>query len=151
MNVLNYFIDTSALFKRYVFEKGSQTINHIFAEKANRYISVVTLCEVTSNLRRLVDVDKILYETEFTQVKSTFLGEIGNEILDVIDLTPSIILKSMDICSENYVTPLDAIQLASALTLKERPVFVCSDKKLLRSANQWGLSTIDPVDQEEAH
>ena len=57
MTCKNYFIDTSALFKRYVEEKGSETVNNIFAQSTGKYISSICLVEVVSNLRRLVDVD----------------------------------------------------------------------------------------------
>ena len=141
-----YFLDTSALFKRYVYEQGSGFMDRLFSEKSSIYISTVTLCEITSNLRRLVDIDNLISEKEFTTIKAVFLGDIGNEIIDIIDLTPSIILKSLDICSGEYVTPLDSIQLSSALSIAGKPIFVCSDIKLLRLAAKWGLQTVNPGD-----
>lgn len=93
-----------------------------------------------------MDVDRIIKEDEFEQLKATFLGDVGDEILELIELTPGIVLSSLEICSKQYTIPLDAIQLASALSLLERPVFVCSDQKLLRLAEQWGLYTFDPLD-----
>jgi len=142
----SYFLDTSALFKRYVAEKGSNAIGNLFEQRTSVLISEITLCEVISNLRRLVDVDKIIKEDEFEQLKATFLGDVGDEILELIELTPGIVLNSLEICSKQYTTPIDAIQLASALSLLERPIFVCSDQKLLRLADEWGLPTFDPLD-----
>lgn len=144
----NYYLDTSALFKRYVSEKGSQTVNNLFRQGAAIFISEITLCEVIANLRRLVDIDKIIKEDEFEDLRATFLGDIGDEVIDVIELTSSIILQSLEICSKQYVTPLDALQLASALSLLEKPIFVCSDQKLLRLAGEQGLPTLDPVSCE---
>jgi len=142
----NYFLDTSALFKRYVLEKGSQVVNDLFNnQNATIFISEVTLCEVISNLRRLVDVDKIITEDEFEELRATFLGDVGDEIFEIVELTSTIILTSLEICSKQYITPLDSIQLASALSFSEKPVFVCSDQKLLRLARKQGLITIDPM------
>jgi predicted nucleic acid-binding protein len=146
MSSQSYFIDTSALFKRYVFEQGSNFVDRIFSEDSSVYISTVTICEIISNLRRLVDIDNLISDKEFTTIKSVFLSDIGNEMIDIIGLSPSIILKSLDICSGEYVTPLDSIQLSSALSIVEKPIFVCSDIKLLRLAAKWGLQTINPVD-----
>jgi predicted nucleic acid-binding protein len=146
MSSETYFIDTSALFKRYVFEQGSSFMDRIFSEDSSVYISTVTICEIISNLRRLVDIDNLISDKEFTTIKSVFLSDIGNEMIDIIGLSPSIILKSLDICSGEYVTPLDSIQLSSALSIVEKPIFVCSDIKLLRLAAKWGLQTINPVD-----
>ncbi|MBS4022257.1 MAG: type II toxin-antitoxin system VapC family toxin [Dethiobacter sp.] len=145
MSIVTYFVDTSALFKRYVFEQGSSFMDQIFSEKSSVYISTVTLCEIISNLRRLVDIDNLISEKEFTTIKAAFLADIGNEIIDIVDLTPSIILKSLDICSDEYVTPLDSIQLSTALSMAEKPVFVCSDRKLLRLAAKWGLQAVNPA------
>jgi predicted nucleic acid-binding protein len=146
MPLETYFVDTSALFKRYIPEQGSDFIDQLFSKETTIFISTVTLCEVISNLRRLVNIDNLLSEKEFATIKATFLGEIGNETIDIVDLTPSIILKSLDICSSEYVTPLDSIQLASALSIAEKAIFVCSDRKLLRLAAKWGLQTVNPVD-----
>ncbi len=146
MDGRNYFIDTSALFKRYVEEQGSTLVNTLFKQGTGIYVSEITLCEVVSNLRRLVDIDSILNEKEFKVVKDTFLGEAGDEFFTIVEFTPAILIKSLDICTHKYITPLDAIQLASALSLPGETVFVCSDRKLLRVACEWGLETINPMD-----
>lgn len=140
----NFFLDTSALFKRYVPEKGSDVVDGLFELDTPLFISSVTLCEVVSNFRRLVDVDKIITEKEFKILKAAFLGEIGDGLLELVELTTSIFLDSLEIISKKYVTPLDSIQLASALSLPERPVFVCSDLKLVSLAKDYGLSIIKP-------
>lgn len=145
MESLRYFFDTSALFKRYVDEAGSATVNRLFDSGSGCYISLATLTEVVANLRRLVDVDRLLTEDEFNLVKETFLGEIGRGVMQTVDLTPSIILTSLEICSKKYITPMDAIQLAAALSICEGAVFVCSGKKLLQAADEWGLKTLNPV------
>ncbi len=69
MTFKSYFFDTSALFKRYVEEKGSQVVDNIFAQSTGKYITSICLVEVVSNLRRLVDVDEILNEEEFAMGK----------------------------------------------------------------------------------
>ena len=140
----SYFLDTSALFKRYVQEEGSETVDVLFKEENILFISSVTICEVISNLRRLVDVDRLISEKEFDLIKATFLGEIADGLLELTQLTTNILLESLEIISKRYVTPLDAIQLATALSLPEKPVFVCADKKLLRIAEDCGLEVLNP-------
>ena len=107
----------------------------------------IDITEVVANLRRLVDVDQIISNDEFIQVKESFLGEVGAGTLGTVPLTPTIILTSLEICSLRYVTPLDAIQLSSALSLGDKTFFVCSDLKLLHLAKHYGLQTLNPAEE----
>uniref|UniRef100_A0A7C2IW01 PIN domain-containing protein n=1 Tax=Ammonifex degensii TaxID=42838 RepID=A0A7C2IW01_9THEO len=138
-----YFLDTSALFKRYRPEEGSAAVEALFNQQAARFISEITLLEVLSNLRRLVDVDKIVTPEEFDTLRATFLKDIADENLEVVRLTSTIIVKSLVIASQRYITPIDAIQLATAVSMAETPVFVCADQKLLRLATEEGLEVLD--------
>ena len=140
-----YFMDTSALFKRYVEEIGSNVVNRLLGKEDACYISILTLCEVISNLKRLVEIDGLLSDDEFKMVKSIFLNDIGNGYLQTLDVGPQVILSSLEICSTRYITPLDAIQLATVLSMNEaNPVFVCSDVKLNRIAEDLGLEVLNP-------
>ncbi|MDH7579060.1 MAG: type II toxin-antitoxin system VapC family toxin [Bacillota bacterium] len=138
-----YFLDTSALFKRYRREEGSAAVEALFSRQAVRFISEITLLEVVSNLRRLVDVDKIVAPEEFDTLRATFLKDIAEENLEVVRLTGTIIVKSLAIASQRYITPIDAVQLATAASMAEPPVFVCADQKLLRLAAEEGLEVLD--------
>ncbi len=140
-----YFIDTSALFKRYSDEPGSEVVNRVFAEKASRFISQLTITEVVSNLKRLAEIDHLISDTEFKQVMKIFLGEIAGGAIYTLDVTPKVVLLSVDLCSEHYLTPIDALQLATALSIKSsNPLFVCSDHKLVKVAESYGLQIINP-------
>jgi predicted nucleic acid-binding protein len=141
----SYFFDTSALFKRYVAEQGTANVESIFTGENERLISEITLCETVANLRRLVDIEKFLTEDDFLRVKNYFLGEISDGKMSVVSLTTPVLLQSLEICSKQYVAPLDSIQLASALSLSEKPTFVCADHKLLRLASDWGLKVLNPA------
>ncbi|MBC7105454.1 MAG: type II toxin-antitoxin system VapC family toxin [Firmicutes bacterium] len=103
----------------------------------------VTLLEVVSNLRRLLDVDRLITDEEFDVLLATFFDDLARELLQVVRLSHAVLATSLDIASRRYVTPLDAVQLASALALPEPPVFVCADQKLLRLAEELGLETVD--------
>jgi len=146
MSEKNYFLDTSALFKRYTDEQGTKTINKVFEEKANLFISQLTITEVTSNLKRLVEIDRLITDAEFRQVLKVFLGDIAGGAIYTLDVTPKVVLKSVDLCTEHYLTPIDALQLATALSIKSgNPVFVCSDHKLIEVAEGYGLQILNPL------
>jgi predicted nucleic acid-binding protein len=141
-----YFLDTSALFKRYVEETGSDVVERLFNAHCSCFISSLTLVEVVSNLRRLVDVDGVLTEEEFIRIRGLFLAEVADLTLQVLDMTPKVIMRSLEICSSAYTSPIDAVQLASALSIPGGSTFLGSDKRLLRMAAMSGLNTINPED-----
>lgn len=145
---ISYFIDTSALFKRYVNEKGSSAVDRIFSDNNNKYISSLTIVEVISNLRRLVDVNKILNEEEFKIVAGTFLKDVKTGTIQVVEVKTPVILKSMDLCAKRHITPMDALQLAAVLENPEELIFVCSDKRLLSLAKEEGVDTLNPEESQ---
>lgn len=142
---INYFIDTSALLKRYNLEAGSEVVNELFSSPGKFFISAITPVEVISNLRRLVDVDNLIDEKEFQLLQGVFLRDIAINRLEIVELTPSILVGSLDLCTKQYITPPDALQLSSSLEINEPLIFVCSNKKLLHLASQKGLETLDPT------
>lgn len=141
-----FFLDTSALFKRYTDEPGTDIVNKVFEEKATRFISQLTITEVASNLKRLEEIDGLISDAEFKQFLKVFLGDIAGGSIYTLEVTPQVILTSVDLCSEQYLTPIDALQLATALSIKSGGlVFICSDHKLLKVAELHGLQVLNPL------
>ncbi|MDI6711409.1 MAG: type II toxin-antitoxin system VapC family toxin [Bacillota bacterium] len=89
-------------------------------------------------------MDGVISQEEFLALKATFLGDVGDGVLEIVELTPAVIVESVEIAARRYVTPLDAVQLASALSLPGKPVLVCADRKLARLAGEYGLTVLDP-------
>ena len=73
----SYFIDTSALFKRYVEEQGSEVVDSIFSESAEKHISTISILELLSNLQRLHLIDKIMSSSQFTAAWTAFSLDPG--------------------------------------------------------------------------
>ncbi len=107
----------------------------MFEEKASLFISQLTITEVVSNLKRLAEIDSTISDAEFKQVMKTLLGEIAGGAIYTLEVTPKVVLLSVDLCSEHYLTTIDVLQLATALSIKaSNPVFVWSDNKLVKVA-----------------
>ncbi len=146
MSEKTYFIDTSALFKIFTDEPGSEVVSRVFSEKASRFISQLTITKVVSNLKRLAEIDHLITDSEFRQVLKAFLGDIAGGAIYSLDVTPKVVLLSVDLCSEHYLTPIDVLQLATALSIKSsNPLFVCSDHKLVKVAESYGLQILNPL------
>lgn len=145
MNKANYFIDTSALFKRYVNEAGTDKIDSLFESAGVVIISNLTVIEFVSNLKRLVEIDRVIDIDAYNAIKSEFFNDIANGIIRVEPVSSLNIVTSVDLINKNYITPIDSLQLATALNLKEgyeNISFVCSDKKLCSLADNEGIKVV---------
>ncbi|MCL4384888.1 MAG: type II toxin-antitoxin system VapC family toxin [Actinobacteria bacterium] len=142
----NYFIDTSALFKRYFPEQGTEQIDDIFNQTDSTfYISDVTIIEIMSNLKRKNEITRELNSEIYSKIKKEFFNDIALENINTVDVLPENIIKAVTLIDKKYITPLDSIQLATALQLNselQNIVFVCSDKKLTDLAEEYGIKTI---------
>jgi predicted nucleic acid-binding protein len=141
----NYFIDTSALFKRYISEQGTEQLDNIFKQGSTFYISDITIIEVISNLKRKNEIARELDNTIYAKIKSEFFNDIAQGIIKASGVLSATIIEAISLIDESYLTPLDSIQLATALQLNfelQNIVFVCSDKKLAKLAEKYGMETL---------
>jgi len=146
MNRAYYFLDTSALFKRYIPEAGTDKIDLLFEKDGLFLISNLTVIEMISNLKRLVDVDKKIDHAVFDAVKNEFFKDVADGTLKVEPVSSVNIITSVGLLSKTYISPIDSLQLAMALNLKEiygDISFVCSDRKLCRMAIQEGITVLN--------
>jgi predicted nucleic acid-binding protein len=141
----NYFIDTSALFKRYIPEQGTEQLDIIFKQAGTFYISDITIIEAISNLKRKNEIARELDNTIYAKIKSEFFNDIAQGIIKASGVLSATIIEAISLIDESYLTPLDSIQLATALQLNfelQNIVFVCSDKKLAKLAEKYGMETL---------
>ncbi len=141
-----FFIDTSALFKRYQLEKGTVIVSHLLEESDEPiFISSITIVEIISNLKRLCEIDKITTEEQFIKQRTFFYQDIGALDITILDVSAEDIIKAEDLILKRYMKPVDSIQLAIALNLKRDNVtFVSSDRRLCKIAAEEGLDTLTP-------
>jgi predicted nucleic acid-binding protein len=141
-----YFIDTSALFKRYQLEKGTALVSRLLEESDEPvFISSITIVEIISNLKRLCEVDKITTEEQFSEQRSFFYQDIDTLDISILDVSAEDIIKAEELILKRYMKPVDSIQLAIALNLKRDDVtFVSSDRHLCKISSEEGLHTLTP-------
>ncbi len=143
---MSYFVDTSALFKRYQPEKGTAVVSGILETSDETiFISSITIVEIVSNLKRLCEIDKITTEEEFLRQRSFFYQDIDTLGITILDMTAEDIIKAESLILTRYMKPVDSIQLAIALNLQQDNItFVSSDQKLCKIAEAEGLKTLIP-------
>lgn len=143
---MSFFIDTSALFKRYQPEKGTTLVSRVLEESNEPiFISSITVIEIISNLKRLCEVNKITTEEQFSEQRAFFYQDIGALDITILDISAEDIIKAEDLILKRHMKPVDSVQLAIALNQKRHNVtFVSSDRRLCKIAAEEGLDTLIP-------
>ena len=148
-----YFLDTSALVKRYHQEPGTDAVIALI-ENPNRptLISDLAIIEFHSALAKKVR-QKELSVDAFQQVREFFLKECQAGLYEIVLVEDKVKAKSVELLNEFAVDyglrTLDALQLATAWLLAQsrgNVAFVTADPKLLKLTREkiTGLQAIDP-------
>lgn len=142
--MLYYFLDTSALVKRYHQEIGTEAIDEIFdSEERILIISNVSISEFVSALNRKKNEKEITQE-DLDIVLSKFYADIMQEFT-VIGIADSHIISSIELILKYDLKALDSLQLAIALELSDLDViFVSADSKLCETAEKERLKAVNP-------
>lgn len=146
-----YFVDTSALAKRYTQEVGTRWVRSWIRPNAGNVIVIAELAmvEMFSLLARRTHDGEITTRSA-AYLRRAFLGHLQTNYA-VIKIESSILIRSRDLVTK-YVAQrlrtLDAIHLACAIqsqmALGQPLIFVSADNKLLDCAKAEGFATDDP-------
>ena len=143
-----YFLDTSALVKRFRTEIGTDVVDRLFDDQVNTLvISSLSLAETARALDTHVRRGEIsLGDARLTLAR--LYAECRADSLTLVDLHRDHVFRANDCILEFHLTTADALILATALHLApEALVFVCADTRsgLLEAAEASGLSTLNPL------
>jgi predicted nucleic acid-binding protein len=147
-----YFMDSSALVKRYAVETGTAWINDlcVLANAHTILIANVTIVEVAAALSSKRRSQEITSEV-YSQVMQDFIRDAAEQY-SVLGVNQGIITLGVELTSRQKLRGYDAVQLALALTVhrtflhQQLPslVFISADRDLLAAANNEGLRIDDP-------
>jgi len=146
--VSTFFVDTSALAKRYLVETGSNWVVSWIEPPANNVIimSELAFVEMRSLLARRVR-DGVLTPSDANALRNDFLLHGNNEYLIVLVET-NVLNQAARLVDQYPLRTLDAIQLASAIqavnVLALPMTFISGDKNLLAAAAGEGFGIDDP-------
>ena len=147
-----YFLDTSALVKRYVHEIGSTWVEAVTDPVTGNaiYILWMTEVEVTSAITRR-QRGGTLSATDAATALAQFRQDLANEY-NSIEVTPALLTTAVALVETHGLRAYDAVQLAAATTLQAyratlaltNLIFVSADHDLNTAAGAEGLSVEDP-------
>ncbi len=138
---MNLYLDTSSLIKQYLQEPGTDMVKRLVAEASSVATSLVSYVETRSALARGQRAGR-LNAPEHARAVAGF--ETDWRRYTTIDVAPQLVQLAGDLAAKHYLRGLDAIHLASALTLRDslgEPVaFSAGDERLMAAAAAEGLT-----------
>jgi predicted nucleic acid-binding protein len=138
-----YFLDTSAIIKRYIFEPGQAWILSLCnpAQGHDLYISQAALVEVVAAICRRAR-EKSISIAERDRLITVFRQD-SKQGYNIWPVTTDLYHAAGDLCRSHRLRAYDAVQLASVLALRQytlanqapEPIFVCADVEGLQGEN----------------
>ena len=141
------FLDTSAFFKEYHDERGSDILHDIFNQTKNGRvvvcISVLTISEMLNTLDK-TRRRHIISDSECLTIADTILYDITElikkEAMKIYEPTEHIIRSSWDLILTHHLSAIDSIQVSTAIDCGA-DIFVAADTYLLSQAHEIGINT----------
>ena len=146
-----YFVDSSALVKRYVRETGTAWLRGLTRRRSSTdiFIALITAVEVTSAVARRRGVT--LTAAQASSLISRFRKHLAGRYFPS-QITPALVSDAMTLANRHRLRAYDAVQLAAALDVYRdwsanrfgAFVFVSADRTLNAAATAEGLTVDDP-------
>lgn len=143
------YLDSSAIVKRYVEEKGSGTVRRVYA---SAYSGDVILALSAWNVGEVLGVlDKYqrrgwLSEGSYARALRAFAGETSRLIklgaMKLVPIRAAILIASWSLALKYHVYQADALQIASARHAKA-DAFYTGDRELADIASSEGLKVVN--------
>ena len=147
-----YYVDTSALVKRYVDEIGSGWLRTIVSAEPSSSVIIVHLAivEMTSALTRRLR-EGVLTPAEYAQLQNAFRSDCLEEY-EIAIAVGNIIDQANRLLEAHPLRAYDAVHLATAVVANQRLVdndlaplvFLSSDDRLNDAASAQGLAVDNP-------
>ncbi|MBL8190792.1 MAG: type II toxin-antitoxin system VapC family toxin [Acidobacteria bacterium] len=157
---MNFFwLDASALVKRYVPEIGTPSINHLFNQTSARFLICLLegIGETVSILVRRKN-QGVLTPTAFRQVLSELRSEISqNADIEKVYQTRAQVISSWQWIERHSLNSTDSIILQCAFDKADEfradghdLVLVSADARLIRAASAAGIMAFNPETDAQA-
>lgn len=154
------YLDSSALMKRYVAEKGTAAVNARFESGGNIYTSMLSFAEVHTALTRAFRMKRLTLE-DLARSREAFMNDwlVGLSAIEVNMQT----MTALPILVETYLLrAADAIQLSATIWLRDslrlqrrgsaqdELEFGVADVRLGQAAASCGFAVFNPEELDSA-
>lgn len=139
------YLDTSALVKKYVTEKGTPVMQDLMEREDLIFTSQLTSAETYAAFNRKRR-ERELSAGEYRRITHSFVRDWASFV--VVDLAAELFPLIRRLTEAYPLRGADAVHLASALWLRERLLepltFVGANTALIQSAEKEGLAVLNP-------
>ena len=145
-----YYLETSALVKKYRTEKGTEVVAELFQHKQRSDVVVTsyfTVVEITSVATRLLRAGALT-----NRAYQVIMGNLSRDMREAVRLHPvsdSVLSEAISLTQNHALRAPDAIHVATALDVRAgvsvNPFyFLGSDSRLNTVCRSSGLVVLDP-------
>ena len=147
-----YYLDTSAIMKRYRTEIGSDVVAELFeglTDSDELATSYLTLLEVNSTATRLLN-GRVLTQQAYENILDQFIQDIPDYGFTLIPVQNELIDRTIGIAREYSLRSLDAIHftstlIASGMSSARQDIYVVSsDREIIAACGSYGIPTLNP-------
>ncbi len=146
-----YYLDTSALIKRYRTETGSDVVEELFEGLTTLdelTTSYLTLLEVNSTAARLLK-GGVITPGGYRRILNQFALDISDYGFTLVPVQKELIDSATAIVREYPLRSLDAIHFASAienrrLSRAHELYVISADRELVAACQSYGIPALDP-------
>jgi len=147
-----YYIDSSALVKRYIEVDGSRFMDRLLDDPATvAYTSRITAVEATSEITRRGRGAR--WPEEWIEERTAGLSDDLEFGFRIVDASPAILEAARILARRHGLRGYDAVHLASALDIHAlhndagalRVVLVSADDELNAAAESDGMTVLNPL------
>ncbi len=148
----HYYLDSSALVKRYVAETGTAWVAELCAAQASHtlYTVRISAAEIVAALtRRATGGSLVLADAQAASAR--FRSDLRSRY-QIVEVTEGLVDSAMALAEKHGLRGYDSVQLAAALQLHHVRnalalpplIFVCADDQLNAAAASEGLLAENP-------
>ena len=149
---MRYFLDTSAVVKRYAPERGSRWIKGLIENPENS-VTIVQICivEVAAALARKVRTGEISRDS-CQKALTRFLADMDTGDYEIAKLDDEVVSFAVGLTQRHPLRGYDAVHLAAAFVLNRALVevglspltFVAADDALCKAAEKEKIAVENP-------
>ena len=132
---MRLYLDTSALAKRYILEKGSEVVAARCGEAGSILLSVLSPVELASVFSRMLREKKIT-DKQHSELRKEFTLDLAGAI--IIGLDEELITRAIACVEKRGIATLDAIHLATA-EISGCNLFLTADIRQFGAAKAEGI------------